>query len=109
MEAVMYQRTKSRLNGNLNEIGRKFHDAIPLDDIFRAIAPGGLQPVDEDGEPWQGILCGQTGSAKFELLEWVVAHTSFGASRQPRRCDFVLVLDWWRHDTGRYEVNCYLS
>lgn len=76
----------------LNEICRTYHQTIPLNDLLDAVRPVG-EPVDVDGTPWAGLLCGRDGRTSIELK---------GSRRW-------LHVQWFKFDTGRYEVNAYVS
>ena len=74
--------------------GENFFDSVPLDRIDNALEAHGFGMLDEDGEPWQGLLCGRDGRCIFDI----------GASNA------VLVLHWHKFDTtGRYEIVAYVS
>lgn len=84
-----------------NQIGRKLHDLtankyfneIPLDEIFEIVNVNGLMVVDEAGEAWSGLLCGESGQAHFKVQ---------GAK-------FFLHLSWYTMPSGRYEIVTYIS
>ena len=86
------QTTHSRTNRQLSQIGT-YHNEIPLDQIFEILRRNGLEPIDEDGTPWSGILCGADASTTIRI----------------RNYRFSLRLDWFRMQSGRYEITVYLS
>jgi hypothetical protein len=77
-------------------VGRKYWQHIPLDDIFAKLRENGLEPVQEDGTPWSGMLLGRDGRTNIEL-------TTDGPKR-------FLSLSYHKMDvTGNYEVTAYVS
>jgi hypothetical protein len=83
----------------INEINLAYHTNIPLKEIFDAVELSGLTVVDEDGEPWNGILCGNVNRAIFSLKNI---------------CNKIvkpmLVVSWYKMPiTGKYEVTVYFS
>ncbi len=69
-----------------------YYDAIPLSAMFDAARNVG-EPVQEDGEPWAGFLCGREGRASIDL-------------RDSKLC---LQVQWYAMPSGRFEVNAYVS
>jgi hypothetical protein len=96
------QKVRNAVNTALRPVNRTYYPRIPLDEIFRACTDNGLQPVQEDGRPWQGILCGTNGSTTFDL--------TCTQDNVPEPVEnAVLVLQWYKMPSNRYEVNAYLS
>ena len=93
--------TKKRnaTNNKLYEISKGLHIRIPLDDIFKAMEENNLIPLQEDGTRWEGFLCGATGSAHIDVFDNFIG--------QEVNC--WLCLQWYRFDSGKYEVNAYIS
>jgi hypothetical protein len=89
---------RNKANALLAAISRRYYDAIPLDALLDAARIVG-EPVQEDGTPWSGLLCGRTGRASIELAGSKAA----------------LQLQWYRMGAvvngtaARYEVNAYIS
>ena len=98
------QTIRNRVNKALAPVGKNFHETIPLTDIFKVCTDNGLQSVQEDGTPWSGILCGDDGRTTFDL----VAIDRMLLETKPVD-NAVLVLEWHRMPSGRYEINTYLS
>lgn len=87
-------RARRQANCHLANLGSRYHDAIPIDHVFALARNAGCIPIDDDGEPWQGFLVGERGYCSIPTSD-------------PRH---MLVLSWYRFaETGRYEVNAYLS
>lgn len=53
----------------LNELGKKYHDAIPLNRICQNLEKNGFLLLDEDGTPWSGFLVGSQGEAHFFVCD----------------------------------------
>lgn len=53
--------------------------------------------MQEDGEPWQGLLVGKEGNTTFPLVR----------DKQPVSSE--LVFQWYKMPSGKYEINAYLS
>lgn len=87
----------SKINIRFAEFGHRYFSLIPLADLFAVCAEFGLVAVQEDGEPWSGLLCGAEGRAVIEL-------------RRENEQSRWLSLSWYRLEvTGRYEVTAYVS
>lgn len=71
-----------------------YFDEIPLDAIFYAVKDTIGQVIQEDGRPWEGFLCGEEGSAYFDIEDF-----RYGKLR----------LNWYKMPSGRYEIVTYIS
>ena len=78
----------------------RYHESIPLTEIDNILRDNGLKLVQEDGSDWSGFLCGEDGSCTIDLA---TAGTNIPVK------NFMLVLQWHKMPSGRYEVNTYLS
>lgn len=94
------QTRKNRVNKALSLISRKFHDKIPLSDIIDILLGQGLMIVDEEGENWQGMLLGRDSYTRFDVVD---------LENDRKLTKVCLNLSWYKHDTGRYEINSYLG
>lgn len=81
-----------KANVRLYQLCQNRFSVIPLNDILDAAKEVGV-PVQEDGTPWSGILCGRGGRASIQLQ---------GARRW-------LQLQWYKLESGNYEVNAYIA
>lgn len=91
---MIKQSIKNKINERISMICSRFHDGIPMESIFLACKDNGYEPLQEDGTPWSGFLCGRDGKAIIDL-----SNTSS-----------TLVLYWHKFETtGRYEVVSYVS
>lgn len=91
---MIKQNIKTKINERIATICSRFHDSIPMESIFLACKAHGYEPLQEDGTPWSGFLCGRDGKANIDLSN----------------TDSMLVLCWHKFETtGRYEVVSYVS
>ena len=81
-----------KANNQLHSICFGYHRTIPVSAIFEAARVVG-EPLQEDGAPWQGFLCGREGRADIDL-------------EGSRLC---LHFQWYRLESGNYEVNAYIA
>lgn len=88
--------TNQKLNRELSKLGNHFV-SIPLDKIFEICRKHDASPVQEDGTPWSGLLCGNEGRATIELCD--------AEGRTHKQC---LQLNWYRLESGSWEVVTYV-
>lgn len=81
-------------NAELTKISAVYHEHIPLQQIFKVLKTTGLEPVQDDGTPWEGMLLGPEGRALIELKD--VDNS-------------LLVISWCKLQGGRYETIAYVS
>lgn len=79
----------------------KYFDRVPLGELLKACSDNGAKPVQEDGTEWSGLLSGANGNATISLAiqkgsEWVISKN-------------MLVLTWYKMDSGKFEVVAYIS
>ena len=82
---------------DLRAISSQYWKAVPLKEIFQAVEQRGYQPVQEDLTPWQGLLTGRNGRADINLAKSGKMQTLY------------LHLQWYRMESGNYEVTAYIS
>jgi len=92
----MNAKTRKAINNGLYEATKGFHDAIPLQAINDILKKHDYQLLQEDGEPFQGILCGDNSDTLFPIGDH-------------QRTNSHLWLGWYRFSTGRYEITTYLT
>jgi hypothetical protein len=96
---------RKRLNKALYELGRTYHDEIPLGTIRAVLKLGARMDIlQEDYTPWSGFLCGDSGYATFNLGYF----PGLGQEMQVIG-NSSLVLSWHQMQSGRHEVVAYLS
>src|ERR1700690_2179569 len=98
----LHSSIRRRINNVICPMGGKFHDCIPLATIDQVCRTEGFMLADETGEPFRGIICGEDGRAKFDL-----ASVAGGLSAVVDNA--VLVLEWHKFHSGRFEINTYVS
>jgi hypothetical protein len=82
------------INNFLNQIGKTYHEQIPLSDMFSIIKNNDFIPIQEE---WSGFLCGSEGRALIELI-------NNRTSKKKHLC-----LSWYRMPSGKYEVTSYVT
>ena len=92
-------RVRKPLNKALYPLTTKYHDAIPLSEIFGILKDFGLIVIQEDGTPWAGLLCGNEECVNFDLKTTDDQYVE----------NACLAMSWYRMPSGRYEVNCYVA
>ena len=88
----------NRINAKLTRIGKSYHEHVPLGIMFGYLNEEGIIATQEDGTQWSGILSGKEGRATIDL-----------AGPEGPIVNSMLVLSWYRMDSGRYEVVAGLS
>ena len=83
----------------LHQIGRESWKSVPLDKMFDAIKAQGLLPIQEDGEEWSGILTGREGGCSIQIVD--------SETKKPIRP--WLHIQWYKRESGLFEVNAYLN
>ena len=75
-----------------------FHSVIPVSELDRILRANGMKLVQEDGTDFEGFFCGEHSRATIDI-----------AFEDGTECESVLVLEWCKMESGRYEINTYLS
>lgn len=83
---------RRRLNNGLYDICRGMHNSIPLTAINDLLHKEGLQM--EDGF----ILTGKDSKASIDIF-----------TTEGKEVNSVVALSWHKFDTGRWEINAYVS
>lgn len=93
---------RRQINNALHDGIPSFGKSIPLGKMFNFVNLAGFVAIQEDGEPWQGLLCGHSGSASIQLKD-------ISTGEVQREC---LQVQWWGEDVhgrpGTVETNCYV-
>jgi hypothetical protein len=97
LSLVNIQAIRTRINTHLTHLGKKYHAEIPLNLIFNHVKAHGLTPVQEDGTPWEGFLVGSSGRVYINL------------QMDGQILNRLLVLDWYKMPSGKFEVTSYIS
>ena len=82
----------------LAEVGKSYHGSIPLTQMIDKMASHGYHAVQEDGSAWSGMLTGRDGRTTIDLR-----NASNG------KIDNGLAIQWHKMDSGKWEVNSYLT
>lgn len=98
---------KKEVNSDLGKIcSGKYYDEIPLGEILEALEKNNVIALQEDGTPWEGILCGERAQTQIDIGA-IWSENDEGIYTP---CDnSMLVLSWYRMQSGRYEINAYVS
>ena len=83
-----------------NTLKPTYFDSIPLLGIQDALKPFSLMICDEEGNPWEGLLCGREAHEIFPVAS---------TEGQGKVENASLCLSWYKMPSGRYEVIGYLS
>jgi hypothetical protein len=89
---------KKNINEFLDKIGKQYWPEVPIQEITEGLKTFGVELVDEDGTPFQGIFTGEKGRTNIELL-WRLT---------PVR-NSVLTMTWYKMSSGNYEIVAYLG
>jgi len=104
------QREKRAVTAGLVELTTPGHRtryfrAIPLKQIQQVLGLHGLKALQEDQTEFSGFFCGATGDAFLDL--------GYGDPDEDGRYEIVknacLALQWYKMESGRYEITTYLS
>ncbi|MGW8177565.1 MAG: hypothetical protein ACWGQW_02050 [bacterium] len=96
MKAIPAKIRKS-MNTKLHGMGN-YHNGIPLGQAFEILKEGGYFPLQEDGTPWEGIICGVEGQEYLPLMD-----------DDGKVAKSVFVFSWYKMPSGRYEFISYVS
>ena len=93
------RKTRTQLQKTVRDILKpNYFEDIPLTEIFDALKEHNCIVVQEDGEPWQGFLCGEEGDALFRF------------NYEGELCDNAcLALQWYKMHSGKWETTGYIS
>ena len=89
---------RKQINKQLQENFNKYFPSIPLTEVFEVLKNNNVVAVQEDGTPWSGFLCGDDGNASIELK-----------FNDELIDNAMLILQWHKMESGRYEINTYVS
>jgi hypothetical protein len=87
------------INKGLYEISRVYWNIIPFGEIDKVFREHGFKLIQEDGTDWEGFFLGEKGRATISIatLEGEEIH------------QHSLILEWYKMQSGRWEINTYLS
>lgn len=97
------RKTRLALGKKLYPLTNVFYDFIPLDKVSEILAEAGVVLLQEDNTEWSGFLCGRDSRAVFTLGD-IATKDDRGMYQPIKDC---LYFSWYKHETGRYEINMY--
>ena len=83
----------------------KFFDKIPLQTIFDILLKYNIVALQEDFTKWDGFLTGASATVDFDIAP---ISTKEGMVYQPFT-NASLRLQWYKMETGRYEITAYIG
>lgn len=99
MDNKTLKKARKTANNDCYKVSRQYHPSIPISTIDGHLRAVGLKLIDEAGSDWSGLFCGAQGDCVIDV-----------ATVEGQKVPFLLALQWYkRNETGRYEINCYLS
>lgn len=82
-----------------------YFKAIPLKDLFSILKKHGIIALQEDNTEWSGLLAGNSETTSFSI-----APVSSKVENMYQPYDnTVLVLQWYKMESGKYEITTYVS
>jgi hypothetical protein len=109
LQKTSSEKMKPNLRSTLNKIvdqyttKSEYSKEIPINEIISDFREEGIALLQEDGTEYEGILSGSEGKAKFNLA--IVCNNG---TIDPID-NAMLVLNWYRMESGNYEIVSYVS
>ena len=97
---------RNRINREISKMDT-YHNEIPTDEIWEAIENHGGVVIDEAGERWSGLFCGEQGQASMAIVFPEITDT--WARSNKVTANMFVHISWYKMDSGRYEIVCYVS
>lgn len=90
---------RKALNKSLGEIltANTTFESIPIDQLAEALHTKDATILQEDGTEFSGIFCGREGESCLEVKSTQAVKS------------FWMRLTWYKRESGRYEIVCYIS
>jgi hypothetical protein len=89
-----------RANKFLSDIGTRYHQGVPIQEIIINLKQNGFEAVQEDGSPWDGIVLGRSAT-------WHIALVDMQTGQPSRR---QLTISHYKMDvSGKYEITAYVN
>jgi hypothetical protein len=90
----------NRINKFLSELGRTYHQGVPVQAILDNLRQNGFMGVQEDGTEWSGLVLGLDGRWQIDLVDLTTGKPS-------KR---VLTITHHKmEESGRHEVVAYVN
>ena len=99
------QKERHGVNKILYELGKLYHDGIPLGTIAAALRKYGLVIIQEDNTEWSGFLLGDSAQTDFTIAR---LSSEFNKQYEPIK-NTRLAMSWYKMQSGRYEIVAYLT
>ena len=101
---------RKKINNDIyNATASKYHDEIPLDDLFKILGDYGIKVLAEDGTEWEGFLCGEDSEACMDLGCEYDCKIVNGLKTFEPFANSLLRLTWHKMPSGRWEIVAYVS
>ena len=100
--------TRSKINRELSKLPN-YHVGIPLDLIESILEKYGLLILQEDNTAYEGIFTGRDGQASIALGYINTANEKDGITFYTPIENSMLIMTWYKMESGRYEIVSYLS
>lgn len=99
-------RLRKKINKELTDFTyNTYFSQIPLKDIENILKKYNIILLQEDYTKWSGILLGNHSSTTFEIADNTTIDGNF--YKPYKNC--LLVLSWYKLESGRYEILIYIS
>lgn len=82
---------------------------IPLQDLFDTMKKFGVVALQEDDTEWDGFLLGATGEVNFTLGDANEFEMVNGLKMYKPFTNVMLALQWYKMQSGKYEVTGYIT
>jgi hypothetical protein len=101
---------RTKINNEIHKlINNKYFPKIPLSAIFDIMGKQGVVAIQEDNTEWSGMLLGREGKLHVELAD-ASQYAEVGNKRVYNTVyENMLILTWYKMDSGNYEVVAYVS
>lgn len=95
----------------LSELGKRFHESVPIDEIFQVLGENGVVPLQEDGTKWAGFITsqGECGSERANNCGPIQIDLAVETYGEYLPSSTVLVMTLCTMPSGKIEFVGYLS
>jgi hypothetical protein len=100
---------RTRINKELDGLLKGYHPHVPWDAIETVLGKQGVVPLQEDNTKWEGVFMGAQGKESIDLAPKDSGKPQHGLTVYEPYGNTMLVLNWYKMDSGRYEVVSYVS
>jgi hypothetical protein len=97
--------TKRKINTALCKISAQYWESIPFGLIRVNLSEHGIVPLQEDQSEFSGMFIGESSDTVLDIAPI----TSKVDSWYSPYSNAMLVLGWHKMQSGRYEINTYIS